>query len=290
MRFRMQLEYNSNQKMEEYGLMDAKKIVFLIALLSMSAVFLVSCQNAKESKKTEPKAEKTASAAVKVEKNADATQSPADSALKGKVVETMNSGGYTYALLDRNGVKTWVAIPETKIKVGEVVTFQPGAEILNFRSRTLNREFKRIIFSGGLLSPNAGANSTSMSMGMYSPHGGMTAPVTFTGDVHVKKATGPNAYTVAELYEKAASLDRKKVKVRGRVVKVLPNIMGKNWIHIQDGSGDPAKSTNDLVVTSQDLPSVGDVVTVSGTLYKDKDFGAGYKYRVIVEEANVVRK
>jgi len=59
--------------------------------------------------------------------------------------------------------------------------------------------------------------------------------------------------------------------------------MQKNWIHIQDGTGDEKKGTHNLVVTSQELPSVGDIVTFSGTAYKDKDFGMGYKYQVIVE-------
>ena len=92
---------------------------------------------------------------------------------------------------------------------------------------------------------------------------------------------------MSETYEKAGELDKKTVVVRGKVVKVSKGIMGKNWVHLRDGSGDPGKGTNNLVVTTQDDPKVGDVVTAKGTLYKDKDFGAGYKYRVIVEEATV---
>jgi len=105
--------------------------------------------------------------------------------------------------------------------------------------------------------------------------------------IKVEKAKGADAYTVSETYEKAGKLDKKTVVVRGKVVKVSKGIMGKNWVHLRDGSGDPAKGTNDLVATTQNLPKVGDVVTAKGTLYKDKDFGAGYKYQVIVEEATV---
>ncbi len=114
--------------------------------------------------------------------------------------------------------------------------------------------------------------------------GGRTAPVDKTP---VEKAKGPDSYTVSEIYKKGADLDRKKVVVRGRVSKVTAGIMGRNWIHLWDGSGDAEKGTNDLVVTSSDLPAVGNVVTARGTLYKDKDFGAGYKYAVIVEEATL---
>ncbi len=103
----------------------------------------------------------------------------------------------------------------------------------------------------------------------------------------VEKAKGPDSYTVAEIYKKSAELDKKSVAVRGRVTKVSAGIMGKNWVHLQDGSGDPSSGTHDLVATSQDLPSVGNVVTARGTLYKDKDFGSGYAYKAIVEEATL---
>lgn len=105
--------------------------------------------------------------------------------------------------------------------------------------------------------------------------------------IKVEKAKGADAYTVSETYEKAEKLDKTTVVVRGKVVKVSKGIMGKNWVHLRDGSGDPGKGTNNLVVTTQDDPNIGDVVTAKGTVYKDKDFGAGYKYRVIVEEATV---
>lgn len=105
--------------------------------------------------------------------------------------------------------------------------------------------------------------------------------------IKVEKAKGADAYTVAETYEKAGKLDKKPVVVRGKVVKISKGIMGKNWTHLRDGSGDAGKGTNNLVVTSQDEPKVGDVVTAKGTLYKDKDFGAGYLYQVIVEEATI---
>ena len=115
---------------------------------------------------------------------------------------------------------------------------------------------------------------------------GAKAPAT-SDPIKVEKAKGADAYTVSETHEKAGKLDKKTVVIRGKVVKVSKGIMGKNWVHLRDGSGDPGKGTNNLVVTTQDDPKVGDVVTAKGTLYKDKDFGAGYKYQVIVEEATV---
>ena len=202
-------------------------------------------------------------------------------ALSGKVVETMDAGGYTYVCLEKKGVKTWVAIPQTKVTVGKQMALQPGMEMRNFTSKSLNRTFDSIYFSGGLLNASKGNEKKSTS----AMSGGSAAP---SGEkVSVKKAEGKDAYTVVEIYNQKASLNEKQIVVRGKVVKVSSGIMGKNWIHLQDGTGDVESGTNDIVATTQDSPGVGDVVTVKGTVYKDKDFGAGYRYSVIMEQASV---
>jgi len=136
----------------------------------------------------------------------------------------------------------------------------------------------------GLVSAVGTASGNEASMMKKAHEGSAAAP---SGPIKVDKAAGPGAYTVADLYAKGAALDKTKVTVRGKVVKVSSGIMDRNWIHLRDGSGDQAKGTHNLVVTSQDLPAVGDVVTASGTLAKDRDFGSGYRYPVIVEEASV---
>lgn len=95
-------------------------------------------------------------------------------------------------------------------------------------------------------------------------------------------------YKVSYLYRQKTALDMQKVTVKGKIVKVASGIMNKNWFHLQDGSGDPLKKNNDLAITTiQNLPAVGKVVTVTGTLHKDKDFGSGYRYEVILEEATI---
>lgn len=109
-------------------------------------------------------------------------------------------------------------------------------------------------------------------------------------DAKVAKASGPNAKTVAEIITQAATLKDKTVDVRGKVVKVNAGIMGKNWIHLRDGSGSAAASTNDLLITSLNEVKVGDVVTAKGIVRTDKDFGAGYFYKVLIEEATFQEK
>lgn len=222
-------------------------------------------------------AEKSASAS----KNEGSGANNDTSALSGKVVETMDAGGYTYVCIEKKGVKTWVAIPQTKVTVGKVMAFQPGVEMRNFPSKTLNRTFEKIYFSGGPL------NSSTSDEKKSSPAVHGVTPASSGEKISVKKADGNNAYTVAEIYGKKESLNEKQVVVRGKVVKVSSGIMGKNWIHIQDGTGSAENGTNDIVATSQDSPGVGEIITVRGTVYKDKDFGSGYKYSVIMEQANI---
>lgn len=199
--------------------------------------------------------------------------------LSGKVIETMDSGGYTYAEIEKDGKNIWVAMPKTVIKKGETIAVRPGAEMRNFESKTLGRTFESIIFSGGLVKKTDGNKG-------HAETGSKAQVPSSDKSIKVEKAKGPDAYTVAEIHEKAAKLDGKKAVVKGKVVKVSSGILNRNWIHLQDGSGKASNGSHDLVVTSQDLPSVGDTITASGVVKKDKDFGSGYKYSVILEDAS----
>jgi hypothetical protein len=107
------------------------------------------------------------------------------------------------------------------------------------------------------------------------------------GNVKVPKATGPDARTVAEILAKGADLKDKPVVVRGKVVKYTAGVMGKNWVHLRDGSGSAADNTNDVVVTTKDETKVGDVVLARGTVRTDVNLGSGYSYKVLVEEATL---
>ena len=200
--------------------------------------------------------------------------------LTGKVVETMDSGGYTYVQIENSGKKTWVAVPSTKVVKGQNISFAPGAEMLDFKSKTLNRTFDRIIFSGGVVGQTGKEGDTKAT-------GIKETSITASENIKVEKAAGPNAYTVAEIFKNSSKLENKTIVVKGKVVKVSAGVMKKNWIHLQDGSGDAKTGSNDLVMTSDDLPAIGDVVTASGTLFNNKDFGSGYKYEVIIEKTSI---
>lgn len=192
-------------------------------------------------------------------------------AVSGKVVQFVNSGGYTYALVEKDGLQSWVAMPVSQIAVGDEISCRPGGEMNNFTSKSLRHTFRRIVFSSGLLSRKTATPQTAKAQ---------ATPAT--------KAAGAKLYTIAEVFGRRAELANKPVAVKGKVVKVNSGIMGRNWVHLQDGTGDKAAGTNELVVTTNsDAPKVGDMVTISGNLSVDRDFGSNYKYKVIVEGAQV---
>jgi hypothetical protein len=127
--------------------------------------------------------------------------------------------------------------------------------------------------------------------GVAAQHAAAGAGPADVGPVKVDKAQGANAKTISEVYGQKAQLKDKKVTVRGKVVKYNGGIMGKNWLHIQDGTGNKDKKDNDITVTTASTDAqVGDVVTVVGVVRIDKDFGAGYAYPVIIEEATLSKK
>lgn len=218
------------------------------------------------------------------EKAAPATGNPSGEGYNGTVVETMNTAGYTYVQVDTGKEKIWAAAPEFQVKVGDLVTVPPGALMQNYQSKTLNRTFDQIYFVSGVYVAGSEQSTSQEPPKAGAPHENIVpatpADIDFSG---IQKAKGGK--TVAELYAEKDSLAGKEVSVRGKVVKFSPSIMGKNWIHLQDGTG--STGSNDLTITTAATVKVGDTVLAKGVLGTDKDLGYGYKYDIILEEATV---
>ena len=198
--------------------------------------------------------------------------------LTGKVLESMDAAGYTYLKLRTASGDVWAAVQQTEARSGAEITILPQITMENFESKTLNRKFEQVIF---------GVVDGGQHAGMRMPPAMASAAAAPVKVAKVTKAEGADARTVAEVWAARAALTDQPVTVRGQVVKFLPGIMGKNWLHVRDGSGARAKGDDDLTVTTADTVAVGDVVLVRGTVRTEKDFGAGYNYPVIVEEAKV---
>jgi len=187
----------------------------------------------------------------------------------GTVLETMEGGGYTYMKLDQGGNDVWIAVRRANVAVGDKVEYVEQMRMPNFTSKTLNKSFDEIVFAR-----LKGEQASAPSM--------QPVPEIPVGDEPIEKAE--DGYTIAEVFANREALKGKRIKVRGRVVKVSQAIMHRNWIHLKDGTGE--KGSDKIVFRSEDqIAPVGSIVTAEGRLEIDKDFGYGYHYDVLVEDA-----
>jgi len=104
--------------------------------------------------------------------------------------------------------------------------------------------------------------------------------------MNVKVEPCEGCITISNLIANKQSFSGKVIKVKGRVTKFNPEIMGKNWVHVQDGS--EFNGGFDLTITTNDRVSVGDTLTFEGKIALDKDFGYGYFYSILMEEGKTV--
>jgi hypothetical protein len=257
-----------------------KRIATLAAAL-LTPLFVTACNQGEPVTRVESTPEAAAPAA------SDAASAVAT----GTVTETMSSGGYTYIQVDTGSEEIWAAAPECPVKVGDQVAFPLEMPMRDYHSNTLDRDFELVYFvhsfqdpEGDLLTKGGGMPSGHPPMAGHPPAARNSAST----DIDVSGVEKPEGgKTVGEIYANQADLSGKEVTLRGKVVKFNKQIMGKNWLHVRDGSGDADAGTNDLTVTTDATARIGDTVLVTGQVHLDKDFGYGYKYDVIIEDAQV---
>ncbi len=271
-----------------------KRVISLIGTVLLLTAATAACKPQVSQTAAPKKAALEMPADVHQAMPAGAQQMPSTQQVHGAVLETLDASRYTYIQVDTGTEKVWAAAPQFQVNVGDHVTFPKGMAMANFHSEALNRDFGQVYFVSAVRVEGAGHAEAPAPVHGEAPvakaapvqeEAGVTkkpvkAPVDLSG---ITKAEGGSS--IAELYADPAALSGKGVVVRGKVVKFSPKILGTNWIHIQDGTGEAGK--NDLTVTTSDSAKVGDTVLVSGVLATDKDFGGGYRYDVIVENATV---
>lgn len=198
-----------------------------------------------------------------------------------KVLQTMDAGGYTYIELDVGGEATWFAGPVTAVAKGDTVVTPPrNLPMRDFRSDTLDRTFDVIYFVDAIRKTGDASTEQAVQQAHGAGTGAAPAEVDLTG---IPKADG--GMTVEEVFALGKDGAGQDIVLRGKVVKFNANILGKNWLHVRDGTG--AEGENDIVVTSADSAKVGDTVVVRGKLAADRDLGHGYKFDLLIEDAAV---
>jgi len=206
-----------------------------------------------------------------------------DGSLSGTVLEMLPAPPYMYLRLKTGNGEVWAAVDGGSVEKGSQVTVANAILMQNFESTSLKRTFPKVYFG------TLGAAGNAPSLPATNPHATAAPPANRVEVGTVAKALAPNARTVAETWAERTRLDGKTVTIRGVVVKVNEGVMGKNWIHLQDGSGDAAQGTFDITVTSADMAKAGDTVTITGTVHINRNVGAGYSYPLLIEDAKVVK-
>ncbi|MCK5775165.1 MAG: hypothetical protein KAH25_03260 [Bacteroidales bacterium] len=237
-----------------------------LLLLSLLIGLTISCKT-EAKKETTEKAVSYQQVLKKMEKS---------SFKSAKTLEAINSGSYTYVKLADEGKEFWAAVSVRQIEIGHVYFYKDALEMKNFHSKGLDRVFESILFINDFHAeiPNIQeAKHTS-------------ADHKTTAKSEISPLDAPkDGYSLENVFMKKDELKDQIIIVKGEVVKISRNIMSTNWIHIQDGTN--YEGINDLTVTSSQAInySVGDVVTFKGKLILDKDFGSGYKYAFLLEDA-----
>ena len=200
-----------------------------------------------------------------------------------KAKEVLQTTNYTYVRVWEDKKEYWCALNKADIEAGKTYYWLKGWESGQFHSKELDRTFSSIYFIENLSdipvitedvvtrSPMAGEFTSGRQI-MPEKQG-----------IHVNPVQG--GITIAELFANRKAYAGKSVKIRGEVVKFSDQIMKRNWIHLQDGTKDG--NHYDLVVTTDETANTGDIIVLEGTISLDKDFGSGYFYEVIMEDAKI---
>jgi len=190
-----------------------------------------------------------------------------------EVIEHMDASNYTYMKVEEKDNEYWIAVPQMEVEDGAILYFTKSMEMKNFRSESLDKTFESILFVDDI------------SQTPHSTDGKISHPNVESTREDVKVEPLKDGYTIARVFDEKESLAGMRIKVKGKVVKYNEGILDHNWIHIQDGTGEQGK--HDLVVTTQASVQIGQTVIAEGTIALDKDFGSGYVYSILLENAEI---
>jgi hypothetical protein len=203
--------------------------------------------------------------------------------------EFINTSEYTYVRASESGEDIWVVVPKTGIKIGGIYYYQGGMLMEKFESKELKRTFPSVLFLEGL-SDNKDkflAKTVSPVMDQKSEEKHVNVNTSNLSKLNINIKTAKGSTTISELFAKKEMYSGKIVKIKGLVTKFSPDIMKKNWAHLQDGTESAGKF--DLTVTTNALVKQGDTIIFEGKITINKDFGYGYNYEVLMEDAVIAK-
>ena len=197
------------------------------------------------------------------------------------VMEVLKTTKYVYLKVKENEEQFWIAARKQDVNIGETYFYKGGLLKTNFESKEHNKVFDKIYLVTSLVQSNHGSNTSN---GSLSAQGSVENINEASSTKEEIKSNQSGSIKISELVKNYKEYEGKTVQISGKCVKINPNIMGINWIHIKDGS----KDDYDLVITSNTFVQEGSLITMKATVTLDKDFGAGYKYDLILENGTIV--
>lgn len=197
------------------------------------------------------------------------------------VKEILNVKVYSYIRVLEEDVEKWVAAPTTSVEIGGVYYFGKTMEMRNFESKDLNKKFETIYFIEKISS-----DIEDITLPLKTNPTSTESPKPVIEKKEVKIEKSGNTLSIAELFKNKEKYNNTIVQIKGEVTKFNPAIMKTNWVHIQDGT--EFNGEFDLTVTTSETLQVGDVVILEGKVTLNKDFGAGYFYAIIIENATFI--
>ena len=254
----------------------------------LCSVFLTSCNNG-------PKVIESSNPQGKTPKSGIFTPDPSTQVISGAnesisnelhqitVNEILQASRYVYLNVSEGDSKFWIAARKQDIKKGGTYFYRGGLLKTDFESKEYNKVFDTIYLVSSLVSQDHSKYVDGLNTGVEKSAPNMEKEdiPTHTDKVVEHKGT----IKIAELVKDPKKYEGSTIQLSGKCVKVNPNIMDRNWLHIQDGS----KDDYDLVVTSNTFVPEGSDITIRGLVVLNKDFGAGYMYELIVENGELVK-
>lgn len=231
----------------------------ILSVLIIGALALYSCNNATTAVKT-------------AENNMEVSTVDAHAVT---VLEVIQTTAYTYLKVDENGLENWIAVTKIEANIGDKFYYSGGDEMKNFESKELNRVFSSVYFVQNISkTQNQGESTATKSESKVATMEKVEA-------IEIDPVEG--GISIGDLYKNKEDYVGKSVIIKAKVTKVNKNIMDRNWIHLQDGTADGGNF--DLTITTNQIANVGDIITIEGIVTLNKDFGAGYFYELILENA-----
>lgn len=217
--------------------------------------------------------------------NQASTSNLSDNIHSVTVKKVLEAEKYLYLYVSENNHDFWIASRKLPVNIGETYFYKRALLKTNFESKEHNKVFDTIYLVSSLVKANHGMN-TGSNMASRSKNNG----VDYKNDSNkskdpIKITPQEGSISIAKLVDNKKQYEGKTVQITGKCTKINPKIMNRNWIHLKDGS----KDDFDLVVTSDEFVPEGSQVTMKATVTLDKDFGAGYKYDLILENGQIIK-